>query len=439
MVAHSGPAKSLVPPPYTVTAVPLLPVRSRFYYGWVILLVAGLCYGFGMSPVYYSWSIFAPRITAELGIDRGDIGGVFGLFNTLYQCVGLFVGLAITRFGLRRVMATGFCVTAVGLLVLARGDTIVGCYVGFSALGGIGVGFSTIVPAQTLGQNWFLRRRAFVIGTIFAFGGIVASLVAPADAWVLQNYDWRMGWIVIAVLSLVLALLAGVAVRETPEALGQCLDGVKPSRPVRTSSSAARPVMANPWTAAQAIRTPQFALMLVCGVAYAVPWNTAVAHLTLHLTDLGYGEAVAIGLVGTMALISIAGRLLGAVGDWVAPQWVLAVALALEGLGAAGLLLADDVTLGTLAITLIGLGFGLAFVSIPVVFSYFFGRRAFAVTSGIRMTITGVFGGLGPWLAGVVFDSTGSYTVPFLSLMCVGFAGATAAALMRHPGAPPVV
>ena len=415
-----------------------MPLLSRFYYGWIILLVAGLCYGFGMSPVYYGWSIFAPRLTEELGIDRGDIGGVFGSFNTLYQCVGLFVGLAIARFGLRRVMAAGFCVTAAGLLILARAETVLGCYLGFSVLGGIGIGFSTVVPAQTLGQNWFLRRRALVIGAIFAFGGIVARLVAPAGAWVLEHYDWRMGWLAVAVLSLVLALLAGIAVRETPETLGQCLDGEKSSPSARASSSEDRSAV-DSWTAAQAVYTTQFGLMLVCGVAYAMPWNTAVAHLTLHLIDLGYDEVVAIGFIGTMALISIAGRLLGAVGDWVAPQWVLAVALALEGLGTAGLLLADDLGLAMLAITLIGLGFGLAFVSIPVVFSHFFGRKAFSVTSGIRMTITGLFGGVGPWLAGVAFDSTGSYTIPFLGLMCVGLTGAAAAAFMRHPGAPPAV
>ena len=179
-------------------------------------------------------------------------------------------------------------------------------------------------------------------------------------------------------------------------------------------------------------------LMLVCGVAYSAPFNTAVAHLTLHLTDLGHAEAAAIGLVGTMALISIGGRLLGAAGDWVSPQWALAVALALEGLGAGALLLAADPALALLAVTLVGVGFGMAYISIPVVFSHFFGRHAFAVTAGIRMTITGVFGGLGPWLAGVAFDATGSYAIPFVGLMLVGGAGAVCAAAMRHPGAPPV-
>ena len=413
-------------------------MRPPFFYGWLIVLVAGLCYGFGMSPMYYSWSIFAPRIITDLGIDRGDIGGVFGLFNVLFQCVGVLVGLAIARVGLRSVMAAGFCTTAAGLLVLGNAGSVLDCYIGFSILGGIGIGFSTIVPAQTLGQNWFLRRRALVIGIIFAFGGLVGWLVAPVDTWVLAHYDWRTGWIGIAAISAVLALVAGVFVRETPESMGQVRDGSAPPAAGDTPGAAPLAAVADRWTAAQAIRTPQFMLMLVCGVAYSAPFNTAVAHLTLHLTDLGHAEAAAIGLVGTMALISIGGRLLGAAGDWVSPQWALAVALALEGLGAGALLLAADPALALLAVTLIGVGFGMAYISIPVVFSHFFGRHAFAVTAGIRMTITGVFGGLGPWLAGVAFDATGSYAIPFVGLMLVGGAGAVCAAAMRHPGAPPV-
>ena len=195
-------------------------MRPRFFYGRVIVLVAGLCYGFGMSPMYYSWSMFAPRVIADLGIDRADIGGVFGLFNVLYQCVGLLVGLAIVRFGLRSVMATGFCITAAGLLFLGRADTTLDCYLGFSILGGIGIGFSTIIPAQTLGQNWFLSRRALVIGVIFAFGGIVGRLVAPADIWMLEHSDWRVGWTAIAAISMSLAVIAALLVRETPEVLG---------------------------------------------------------------------------------------------------------------------------------------------------------------------------------------------------------------------------
>lgn len=413
-------------------------MTPRFFYGWIVLLVAGLCYGFGMSPAYYSWSIFAPRITADLGIDRAAVGGVFGLFNTLHQCVGLLVGLAIARFGLRRVMPAGFCLTAAGLLLLAGAETAFACYVGFSVLGGVGVGFSTTVPAQTLGQNWFRRRRARVIAAIFTVGGLAGWLVAPADAWVLERYDWRTGWMLIAGLSAALGLLAAAFVRESPESVGQHLDGAAPAPGGGPGAAEADGRAADRWTARQAVRTPQFCLLLVCGVAYAAPWNTAVAHLTLHLIDVGHAETLAIGFVGSMALVSIGGRLMGAVGDWIAPQYALAAALVLEGLGAGALVLAADPALAVAAVALLGVGFGMAFVCIPVVFSHFFGRGAFAVTSGIRTTCTGVFGGLGPWLAGAAFDATGSYAVPFIGLLLLGLAGAAAAASLRRPGVPAV-
>jgi MFS family permease len=88
---------------------------------------------------------------------------------------------------------------------------------------------------------------------------------------------------------------------------------------------------------------------------------------------------------------------------------------------------------------LIGLGFGAAYVSIPVVFTDYFGRAAFGVTSGTRMLITGVFNGIAPYLAGYAFDLHKSYAIPFWGLFAVALIGAVAAAAARNPGAPPEI
>ena len=405
----------------------------RFFYGWVIIAVAGICYGFGMSPLYYSWGIFVLAMTEDLGIDRGDVGGVFGLFNILYQCVGLLVGMALVRFGIRPTMAAGFLTTAVGMVFLSGTTSAFDCYVGFSILGGIGIGFSTIIPNQTLAQNWFLRRRALAIGIIFAFGGLVGRFVPSVDIVIIERYDWRTGWLLVAGVSATLAVIAAIFVRDTPEQMGQLPDGAE-AMPADETAGVPRRVE---WTAAQAVRTKQFALMLVCGVAYAVPWNALVPHLALHFQDLEYPVAIAASFVGTMALISILGRLAGGIGDWLPPHLVLAFALALEGLGTGLVLLAGNLVVAYVAVTLVALGFGMAYTTVPVVLTHFFGRRAFSVTTGLRMTVTGVFSGLGPWLSGEMFDATGAYTIPFVVLMAVGVVGAACATALRHPGPPP--
>ena len=103
-----------------------------------------------------------------------------------------------------------------------------------------------------------------------------------------------------------------------------------------------------------------------------------------------------------------------------------------------GLVIAKTSPMVYLCIACIGLGFGMAYISVPVVFSSFFGRRAFGTTSGVRIFITGIFNGAGPWVAGEVFDVTGTYRGPFIVLSVLCFVGAVSAILCRDPGLPNV-
>lgn len=413
--------------------------RPLFLYGWFIVVIAWICYGFGISPAYYSWGNFAPELIADLDLDREGFGRIFGVFTFLYSVVGLAVGPAMARFGIRSIMVGGFVLSSLGFFYVSRAQTLTDCMVGFAVLGGLGIGFATIIPCQALGQNWFLKRRALAIGLIFTAGGIVGRLVSRFDTWMLEFHDWRTGWVVIGFTSLVLAVIALLFVRDAPEKVGLRRDGATEAEERATLNNLLRSAggqASEDWTASQAIRTPQFLLMIVCGIAYAVPWGVVVAHMRLHMEDMGLEHAAA--FTGTMALISILGRLMAGAGDYLPPQIVLAVSLLLEGVGCGGLLLADERWIAYVCIALIGLGFGTAYVSVPVVFSHFFGRQAFGVTSGIRITITGIFNGLGPWVAGWLFESTGAYTIPFLGLLGLGLIGATSAACLRHPGAPPL-
>ena len=407
-------------------------MRRPVFYGWVVLGAGAVCYGFGISPAYYGWGALAPAIAGDLGLDRGEVGGVFGLFNALHQCVGLLVGFAIARLGLRPVMAAGSVVTALGMLYLAGAESVRDCYVGFSLLAGLGVGCSTLVPCQTLAQNWFLRRRALAIGVTLTAGAVVGAGVPPTAVVI---GDWREAWRVAAGVAAALAVVAALLVRDTPEQVGQARDGAAPER--RPGEAAPLASEARAWRVAQAVRTPQFALLLGCSVAYSVTWSALVAHLLFHLDDVGYGSPAAGMVFSVMILCSSGGRLLGTAGDWLPPQQVLAGALALEGLGAGLILAPAHADVAWVAATLVGLGFGVAYTSVPVVFSQFFGRRPFAVTAGLRLTVTGALASLGPWLSGELFDATGAYTVPFLGLTALSLGGAVCAAALRRPGAPP--
>ena len=40
----------------------------KIFYGWILVAVAWIIYGFGIAPAYYSWGQFAPKVIEELGL-----------------------------------------------------------------------------------------------------------------------------------------------------------------------------------------------------------------------------------------------------------------------------------------------------------------------------------------------------------------------------------
>jgi MFS family permease len=406
------------------------------FYGWYVVVAALFCYGLGISPAYYSWGFFAPELVDELGLTRAQVGDVFGIFSLVFSIVAPLVGLALDRWGVRATVTAGAMVAALGFWMTSRADSLGDLYWSYAVVGGVGIGFSTILPAQTLPMNWFVRYRARATAIILVGGSLVGSVVTPLDELVLRQWSWREGWLVIAGVSLVVAAVAALFIRNKPEDLGLRPDGDE-------GSSAATPagwgtLVEEPrWTAGQAIRTPQFLIATFAALANQLPWAIVTAHGRLHLEDLGFTTAAAAAILGVRVGVSTVGRLTGALGDFLSPARVMGLALLVVGLGCGGLVVARSVPFAVMSVVLLGLGYGAAYISIPVVFGYYFGRRAFAGTSGLRIAILAISGWLGPRWAGAAADATGSYVGSFAFLAVLCLLGAAAILVCRRPGAGP--
>ena len=156
---------------------------------------------------------------------------------------------------------------------------------------------------------------------------------------------------------------------------------------------------------------------------------------TLFLYPNGKGLVIA-AIMGNMVLISTAGRISGSLSDWIAPEKLLGVALLVEGAGVFLLIFAKTTVMAYVSMIAVGLGFGAGYISIVLVFSKFFGRAAFAKTAGMRILITGFVGLWAAPLAGRVWDTTGSYTIAFVVITILAFAGAVTALLVKPPKPP---
>jgi len=416
--------------------------QRRIFYGWPLVGIGFLVYGLGIGPGYYSWGFLAPELIGELDLSREQVGAIFGTFTLAFALVGPLAALAIRRFGVRITVTVGALLAALGFGLVSRADSIGDLYLCFALLGGTGVGLSTGLPVQTLCIYWFRRFRARAVAITMLGAAVVGGFVTPLDNWILQLWDWRAAWLLIAAISVLTALIAALFIRNRPEDIGQRADGrledgagvdsEAPGAALLPDAAATVPLPAA-WTAAEAIRTPQFLIATLAAMANVVPWRVLSAHGRLHFEDLGFTTAVAAAILGVRVGISGVGRLSGSLADIFSSTRVLSLALVVNGLGLAGLLVAESVPLAYLCVIFLGVGYGAGYISEPAVFAHFFGRAAFVGTAGLRLVIIGIAGWIAPTLAGAAADRSGSYAGALAVLAAACFVGAVAIFFCPHP------
>ena len=49
---------------------------KRSFYGWPLVAVGWVLYGFGVAPVFYSWSFYLPEILEDLSLTRAQGGSI---------------------------------------------------------------------------------------------------------------------------------------------------------------------------------------------------------------------------------------------------------------------------------------------------------------------------------------------------------------------------
>lgn len=412
----------------------------RSFLGWKMVGLGSVCYGLAISPMYYCWGFFLPEMQADLGMNDTQGGLIFSVFSWIYHGLGPVAGFAIGRWGIRSMMSLGAVVGVVAFWLMSRVESFADAMFAYAVLGGISVGFGTILAAQALASNWFIRYRSRAMALILGGGAVVGYFTLRYFApGILEVADWRTGWLIIAGISALVAILAALFMRGEPERIGQEPDGGVQAK-VPESDAPSGPTGRGEWTAPLALRTSQFYVLIGLSIAYGVPWGIIAVFGRHHLDALGFTTAMAGSILGARVLVSLFGRLSAFAGDFMTPQRLLGIVLILEGVGCALFIVANTELIAYLSMVLIGLGFGAAYVCIPVVYSAFYGRRAFATTVGTRFAITGMISPAAPTLAGMLSDWSDSHVLTLTILTGLCFVGSLVAFGLRAPvlGARPI-
>jgi MFS family permease len=390
------------------------------------------------AATYNALGVVLPAMVREEGWSWTEAGFGFTLLGGATGGSSFIPPILIRRLGVRPTLLCGATVMAAGFLCLAETRTAIVYFVG-AGLCGVGYQMLTLIPGTHVLAALF-KRRALPFGVYFtsaALGGVAGPLLAFGLMGVFHG-DWRMFWLTQMIATFAVgvgcALVVGGsawlvrASAETDQALAAETALARPSAVYRTPVD---------WTVRDAVRTPQFYVLLAAYFGHLLIGATVASASVAHLTQRGAAEKAAVIMLSIEALMQGAGRAFGGlIGDFIDPRYLLMLALAALAVGSAALSVADDYPMMLLYAVGSGVGFGLALLSVTVLLLNYYGRRHNLEIFSLTCLI-GAVSALGPTIAGGLRDLTGSFASTFQLFAAVITLVLVAVAFMRPPRPAP--
>lgn len=392
---------------------PALTPRATFY-GWFIVgttflmsfLAVGSRNGFGLF--FKPWQ-------ESFGWSVGTISAIAAVGTVVNGVSQPILGRLYDRFGARKVILVSLLLFGLGTVALSLLNSIwmllfvYGFVISFAA-GGI-----SFVTTGPLIARWFKKKRGTAMAIQTAGAPVGGMLIVPFTLYLMLLTDWRIAWLVLGLLILLVGLpMAAFWIKEDPAAMGLEPDGGEPKakRGAAPKPEVVRkpaPLECENWM--QAFKSPPIwqlaGAYFVCGVTTTV----LGIHFVPFATDQGMSPGMAATAFGFMSGLNVVGVLAtGWVSDRMGRKDLLAGTYFVRGLGYAMLLFIPGVP----AIWAFAAIAGLSWIAtVPLTYSLtaeVYGLKNMGTLSGIVTMSHQIGGAVSIYLAGFAFDRFGSYT-----------------------------
>ena len=409
--------------------------RRRIFYGWW-MVVAGLAMSLVNGALYaYGFSAYVRPLTQEFGWTRTAISGVISLSRLEGGILSPVAGFLIDRFGPRRMMLLGVSLVALGFMALSGVQDFLSFTLVYVLILSLGSSFGTIAPIQTALANWFIRKRSFVLGLLFA-GIAMGGILVPVVNFIIEQHTWRGAALVSGFVFLAVGVTSALAMRHRQEDYGYLPDGDTASGTAvdAEAGSAAGGQRTVPtevdFTPREALRTRAFWLISFAFMLWSMLPSIITVHLIIFLTDVGFEPQLAANIFAVYAVTSGVFRVLvGWAGDRVNKRYLLTGAWVVQVIGL--FLLANvNTTLDMVPFILVfAPAYGGAVPLRGALQGEYFGRKHFGTIAGLIRVVDLAGNVGGPVAVGWAFDNAGGvegYRLAFRAIAALNLLGALA-------------
>ncbi len=366
-------------------------------------------------------------MSASLGWSRSVLTGAVTVQSILSLVASPIIGIATDRYGPRLVMATGATIAAICYLALGQITEPWQLYVLYAIAVACGLTAAGPLVTETTVAKWFVRQRGRALA-ITAMGIDFGSIfVGPLTAVLAEALGWRLTWPLLGVLVALVLFPVAIAFMRLPRAPA---DGAGPNDAQRKEAASTE----RSWTAKEALRDGSLWKLILAFNLTSAAASALIYHLAAFFVDSGLTLQQASIALAINRTFAIGSKLIwGFLAERMPVRYCLAGNCVGRAMGFLILLLGSGPERAYVFAVVGGLS-GNAFgpLQIQILADYYGGANLGAIR-GMLAPFTTTTGLLGPLLAAVVRDVTGSYEAAFWIFTSTLLFSAAVTILARPP------
>ena len=382
---------------------------SEFKQGWKVIIAGASGVGVGLigAPIM-TLGVFVLPLEKAFGWTRGQVSLATLCMVTGAILTAPYIGRICDRVPVRKIGIFSLISLGIGLLLMTQiNGNIMTFYGGLLVLSLLGSGTTPTVWTRGV-STWFDKKRGAALGLTLAGTGFASMLLPPFIGGLIADYDWRAGYVGLAMLVFAAIIPVALFFRDKPGPAA----GVAPIAKIGMDTK-------------EAMRTRQFWQLAIGNCLVTAGTASMITHLVPLLRGANFELPTALGTAALMGFSIILGRLLmGYLVDHFHAPYVAAAFIA-------GPCIAVLLLMGTptsvlqiqIAAVLIGLTAGSEVDVLAYIVGRFFGLKNYGALYGWQFIFFELAVGFGPLLVGRSFDATGNYDAAMIGLSCVFAAG----------------
>ena len=370
----------------------------------------------------------------QFGWSKSVLSAAFSVNRFESALLGPLQGWMLDRLGPKRIARIGSVFLVLGFLWFGRIQNLWEFFVSFLliAIGAALSGFLTVTVAIV---RWFERRRARALAT-GSLGFAAGGLAVPIVVWSMNANGWRATASVSGVVAGAAVYFFARYLDGYPADYGETVDGLGSGKVERTST--VEGLTSVDFTAREAIRTRAFWMISLGHMSALFVVGAVMAHLALFLTsERGYSLQQASFVGAALPIMQIVGMTIGgALGDRVNKRLIASLAMLGHAGGILILAFAERAWMIGVFVALHGLAWGARGPLMQALRADYFGASSFGFIMGLSSLIVMLGIVLGPIIAGVLADATGTYRAGFLVVGTLAALGMVFFVLATPPAPP---